>query len=1108
MKKTSFWNNSENNSEYTPKRTTSIPRRRVNIASRNENNPLQSRGGFRASKSEKKFSMNNGNFLEKIKNFFLSGAFLRRLIGGLLILGIIGFVLVWGIFLKDLPDIRNVENPDFTKESTVFYDNDGNEFYRYGENGKRIYVKYEQISQSIKDALVAAEDQGFFENPGIDVFGLARAGFNYATGRANQVQGTSTLSQQLIKNTLLTNERSLKRKIQEAYLAYKLNQTYSKEQILEMYLNVIEFGHGANGVEQASLTFFGKSAKDVGPLGATILASLPKSPTAFSPYSKRERLMGKIEAYPSDNNKDRIILKLDIANGEYAPLYKIFKEYIKWLSFKPKGNNSVEICGLKKEFTNNIAYEPNSNGCKTVNYDDLLNVLGNITVKWNLAINGNPAENYTIEYTVWRKDYVATQMLKYEKITPEIFSGIIYDGLEFQFNQPKTSLKYPYFVMYVQEQLEQKYGDDINIKSGLRVYTTLRPHLQQQAENIIQEQVNNNIKAGLGATSASLVAMDNTTGEIIAMVGGPNYDKDKNNMTTALRQPGSSFKPIVYALAISKWPIGPESPIADVKTKFGRYEPNNYDEGFKGIMSVAKALAYSRNITAVKMYFLAGNEKEIIPFAKKLGINSLNENFGYGAALSLGSGEVKATEMMQAYSVFANNGIKREAFAIKRIEDHQWGIIEEKTSNQWQQVFSPEASHIINVILSENDYRPDSKTWRDNLTVRGKTAAAKTGTSNMENKKTGKILPRDTWTVGYSPNITTVVWAGNVDGAPLGGKCDGINCAAPAWNKFMTYALKDLPNTPFKAPEWLLTYKTARLSGLLSDSGITNIMAVKLDEKDSGNREVKIDYCGGGAVTSETPEESIVVSYTTASKPIIDRFEQDWLKAFYNAANVSAGSNANYDPNCDRKNSGMWSVNISAKIVWAGQNIVEATWSGDRPIAKFRAITNGKVLKETKYDDRANSGSDRASISDVPAGTTVTIELIDVYGNKYTRSISAGTETTAETPTLTPPSLPSLIEDTSNIEPTITITNPSRSSINIYKGEMFNLRFWTNLPPATGSVTISVDGVALKNATGQSEFVIPIVTSEMSLGNHSVTVTASNKGKTTSKAFTLTVLEK
>lgn len=149
--------------------------------------------------------------------------------------------------------------------------------------------------------------------------------------------------------------------------------------------------------------------------------------------------------------------------------------------------------------------------------------------------------------------------------------------------------------------------------------------------------------------------MDNTTGEIVAMVGGPDYNSDKNNMTTALRQPGSSFKPLIYGMAMAKWPVGPESPIADVKTKFGRYEPNNYDQKFKGIMSVGQALAYSRNIPAVKMYFLAGNDKEIIPTAKTLGINSLDPNFGYGASLSLGSGEVRAVELMQAYSVFANN---------------------------------------------------------------------------------------------------------------------------------------------------------------------------------------------------------------------------------------------------------------------------------------------------------------------------------------------------------------------------------------------------------------------------------------------------------------------
>ncbi len=1030
---------------------------------------------------------------------------MRRLFGGVFIAIIAGTLIVWWVFLRDLPDIKNIDNPNYSKESTVFYDIDGNEFYRYWENGKRIYVKYDQISQSIKDAIISAEDQGFFENPGIDILGLARAGFNYVTGRSSQIQGTSTLSQQLIKNTLLTNERSIKRKIQEAYLAYQLNQTYTKEQILEKYLNLIEFGHGANGIEQASLTFFGKSAKDVWPLGASILASLPKSPTAFSPYSKRERLMGKIEAYPSNDPSNRVLLEINIANGKYAPLYTTFKEYIKGLKFTSKGNNSVEVCGLKKEYTNDIAYAPNSSGCKTVNYDEVLNVLGNITVKWNLAIDGNPAEQYTIEYTVGRKDYVATQMLRYEKITPEVFASIIYDGLEFQFNKATNTLQYPYFIMYVQEQLEQKYWDDINIKSGLKVYTTLRPNMQTKAEEIVQKQVSDNIKAGLGATSASLVAMDNTTGEIIAMVGGPDYEKDKNNMTTALRQPGSSFKPLVYALAISKWPIGPESPIADVKTKFGNYEPNNYDEWFKGIMSVAKALAYSRNITAVKMYFLAGNEKEIIPFARKLGISSLNPNFWYGAALSLGSWEVKAIEMMQAYSVFANNGIKREAYAIKRIEDSQWGIIEERTNTQGQQVFSAPASYIISKILSENDYRPESSLWRANLTVNGKTVAAKTGTSNMENKATKKISPRDTWTVGYSPNITTVVWAGNVDGSALNGKCDGINCAAPAWNAFMTYALKDLPNTPFKEPSDLLKYKTARLSWLLNDNGVENIMAVKLDEKDSGNKEVKIDYCGGGPVTDKTPVDAIVTSYTTASKPIIDRFEKDWLTGFYAAANISASSKANYDSTCNRASGDVaWTVNISSKIVGAGNNVLEITWSWDRAIRKFRVTVDGKTIKETTYDDAASNGKDRISTSELSNESAVVVELIDVYGHKYTKSGVTGITQNSEIPTL-----PSIVEDNENIEPSITITNPARASINIYKGEMFNLRFGTTLGTTKRTISIIIDGITLQTATSGDTFVIPIVTSEMSIGNHNVTITAQDaNGKSASKSFTLTILEK
>lgn len=244
--------------------------------------------------------------------------------------------MIYGIFLQGLPDISEVKNPKNFQESTILYDADGNEIFRYSENGKRTYIGYENISQSIKDAIVATEDPTFFTNPGVDIFGIARAIVS-SGGNKNEIKGTSTLSQQLIKNTLLSNERTFKRKIREAYLAYKLNNTYTKEEILEMYLNAIEFGHGANGIEQASLTFFGKHAKDVGPLGATILASLPKGPTAYSPYSRRGALMGKIEVYPTDNSNSRLTLDIEAANSaEHRELYTTFKNYLKNLTFTAK----------------------------------------------------------------------------------------------------------------------------------------------------------------------------------------------------------------------------------------------------------------------------------------------------------------------------------------------------------------------------------------------------------------------------------------------------------------------------------------------------------------------------------------------------------------------------------------------------------------------------------------------------------------------------------------------------------------------------------------------------------------------------------------------------
>lgn len=1073
-----------------------------------------SRSSFRRSRID---SSEQKNFVEKIKKIFtkiFSSWFIstKRIFGAFLIIAILGFMIIWGVFLQWLPDIKKIESWEYYRESTTYYDNDDKEMYSVSENWKRTYVYYEYISDSIKDAIVATEDSGFWENPGVDVFGLFRAGINYALGNTSSVKWTSTLSQQLVKNTLLTNERSMKRKIQEAYLAYRLNQEYSKQKILEMYLNAIEFGHWANWIEQASLTFFGKSAKDVGPLGAVILASLPKWPTQYSPYSNRGNLMWKIEAYPSNSPKNRVLLSLDVANWEYASLYSEFKNYIKNINFERKWNNWVKICGLKKEYSWNPNYTPNNNGCLEVGFSEILDVIGWIEVVWNLSINWQQSEQYTIEYTIGRKDYVAIQMFKENKIKWETLSSIIYDWLEFQFKKLSQSMKYPYFVMYVREELEKKYWKDININEWLKVYTTIRPTLQDKAEEIIKEQVASNKKSHW-ANSASLIAMDNTTGEIIAMVGWPDYFDEENggnnNMTTAKRQPGSSFKPLIYGLAISKWAIWPESPVADVETEFGTYKPNNYDEKFEWIMSLGKALAYSRNIPAVKMYFLAGNEKSILPFVKTLWIDTIKP-WEYWASLALGAGEVRAIDMMQAYSVFANNGIKKEIYAIKKIEDSQWWIIEEHKKTDWQEVFSPEASYIVNKILSENENRPSSEYWRNALTIKWHTVAAKTWTANKPAKKwTNKILPWDTWTIWYSPNITTVVWAGNVDGSALGGKCDGINCAAPAWNKFMTFALKDYPKVDFKEPKWLLTYKTAKMSGLLSDSGVTNIMAVELKEKDNGTKELKIDSLCNGIATDRTPEDSIIIAQVPNSKPIIDGYDPEWLKWFYARANISAvewlWKTSNKE--CERPaNNG--NVTISFANTGINNNILEITWGWNRMIEKIKILSNNTITTEEKFEEAKTIWSYRINLNQIPTWSIV--ELIDVYGYKYSEKIQQNQ--TTETPTtVEQPILPSMREEiiSNTPAPSITISNPTRQSINIYSGNMFNLRFNVIAGTIARDVIVTIDWNIIEKSSAWDNFVIPIYTENLNIGDHIVNISVTDwNSKTSNKSFTLTILEK
>jgi hypothetical protein len=296
-------------------------------------------------------------------------------------LGVLFVGTIYFTYIRSLPSIDSIEGLSLS-ESSVIRDRDGNELYSLfsGTDGKRTYIPYSQISQKIRDAVVSTEDKTFFENQGVDVRGLVRSVFNYVSGKTDRIQGTSTISQQLIKVSFLSSERSLERKIKEGYLSFRLNSEYSKEKILELYLNRISFGNNASGIEEAAKTYFGKSASEVGVLGATILASLPKGPTYYSPYTYRDRLMGYLYVFKDGKTDEKITLGSIERRKEFRILVEEFKNIMNRLSFERINAEDVKICGLDQDFLK-AKYSIDSGGCSRLTYKDVLTLLNNINIK-------------------------------------------------------------------------------------------------------------------------------------------------------------------------------------------------------------------------------------------------------------------------------------------------------------------------------------------------------------------------------------------------------------------------------------------------------------------------------------------------------------------------------------------------------------------------------------------------------------------------------------------------------------------------------------------------------------------------------------------------------
>jgi len=644
-------------------------------------------------------SRRKGFKLTKIKPIFWVGAFL--------------FLIFYLLILKDLPSPTRLSSPKYFPISTKIYDRNGKLLYDIYVEKNRNPIKLSELPSYIKFATIASEDKDFYKHGGFALRGILRAMFNTVFHR--KLQGGSTITQQLAKNALLTQERTVRRKIREALLTIAIEVIYSKDKILEMYLNQIPYGGTAYGIGSASQLYFNKSAKDLTLAEAALLAGLPASPTRYSPFGAQPEIAKK------------------------------------------------------------------------------------------------------------RQEYVLNEMVKDKLITAE--EGKKAKEGELKFAQHGQGIKAPHFVMYVKDQLVEKYGQQKVDQGGLRVYTTLDLDIQEFAQTAVASEVAK-LQREKVSNGAVLVTAPKT-GEILAMVGSKDYfakDIDGNvNVTTALRQPGSSIKPLNYALAFERKILTPASLVLDIPTCFDvlgqkRYCPDNYDNQFHGATQVRFTLGNSYNVPAVKTLALNGLEN-FVATASAMGITTFKDPKNYGLSLTLGGGEVKMVDMAVAFGVLANAGIKQPLYSIQRVEDYTGKVLEEHGFEEGQKVISGETCYLISHILLDNNARQPMFGSSSYLIVRNHPeVSVKTGTTNDR---------RDNWTIGYTPSYLAATWVGNNDNTSMSYVASGVTGASPIWNRVIRFALekqdqaegKTLQEWPTK-PEGVVGASICSTSGLVpGDSG-------------------------------------------------------------------------------------------------------------------------------------------------------------------------------------------------------------------------------------------------------------------------------------------------
>lgn len=683
-----------------------------------------------------------------------------------------GVIFFAGLWLT----LPNIDDPStmFPAQSTVILDRSGIELYRLFSEQDRTYVQGTDISPHAKAATIAIEDERFFgRSTCFDIKGMVRAALSQIAPTYFVRSGGSTLTQQFAGNAMVGRRRSIIRKVRELMLACQLERKYDKDQLLELYLNWIPYGHNAYGIEQAAKNYFAVSAKDLSVAQSATLAALPQRPSYFSPYGSH--------VHTGVANE----VRRNIAEGTVT-------------SFAQIPSNALQM-GLLGTTV--------GSGSNTV-------------------------------YVGGRTDQVLKNMLDQGKITKEEHDKALTELQTFVFAPGRQNIRAPHFVLGIQEEVKDILGADERIleQGGFRITTTLDWNLQQAAEKAVADH-RDDIRKRFGAHNIALVSLSPETREVLAYVGNADFNDDEHqgkiDMAVAPRQPGSSFKAFTYLAAFEAgW--GPGSVIYDVPTKFGSDEPQNFDGGFWGLMSMRTALGASRNIPAIKAFFLGGGEETLLSLVTRLGVPSPAErkvelrkdtpDFDYGWPLAIGAAETPLIEMAQGYATIADGGNFRPVQKILKITDKDGNIRHLPKTDIPRQVVDARYTAQLTSVLSDIGARPNEY-WKTVLSVPGIETAGKTGTSNKcleRDQKGGCTLrrPESVWTIGYTPNLITGVWVGNATSQSLFEKADGLTTAAPVWKDYMVAAHKKLPNikTGFALPAGLSRPLISKLSGEIASA--------------------------------------------------------------------------------------------------------------------------------------------------------------------------------------------------------------------------------------------------------------------------------------------------